>query len=189
MPPWASWTYADGPPGLILPEEAENVVSGSAGKARTWSSEDWDFRIVLAGKPLTRMNEVPDIPEGLRALYGEGVDDRTLADNVVRLLVYAPVTSETRAAAYRLLASLPGMSAAGRVTDVLGRSGECLEYASAEYPVSRYAGQTRTRLVIDPATGMPLSIETRTAPDGRLLEYTAIRESVWTDDNPLKESK
>ncbi|MGW3345746.1 hypothetical protein ACWDA3_20745 [Nonomuraea rubra] len=183
-----SWRYAD-PPGLVTPERADGVVNGGAGEARTWSSEDWDFRIVLAGEPLTKLGEVPDTPEGLRALYGAGVDDRALADNVVRLLVYAPVTSGTRAAAYRLLASLPGVTAAGAVTDVLGRPGEGLEYRSAELPVTGYAGETRTRLVIDPATGKPLSIETRTAQEGRLLEYTAIRDSVWTDQNPLKESK
>ncbi|GAA2213657.1 hypothetical protein GCM10009850_091200 [Nonomuraea monospora] len=185
-----SWRYGANPPGLVTDERADGVVNGAAGRARTWSSEDWDFRVVLAGEPLTRMNDVPDTPEGLRARYGAGVDDRALVDHVVRLLVYAPVTSGTRAAAYRLLASLPGVTAAGAVTDVLGRPGEALEYRSDELPVTGYAGETRTRLVIDPATGKPLSIETRTAPDGRLLEYTAIRESVWTDDNPLKkESK
>ncbi|AQZ65284.1 hypothetical protein BKM31_30990 [[Actinomadura] parvosata subsp. kistnae] len=185
----ASWTYGGQTPGLVTRERARGVVSGAAGEPETWSSEDWDFRVVLAGRPLTKLGDVPDTPEGLRALFGAGVDERALADNVVRLLVYAPVTSGTRAAAYRLLASLTGVTAAGRVTDVLGRPGEGLEYRSGELPVTGYAGETRTRLVIDPATGKPLSIETRTAQDGRLLEYTAIRESVWTDHNPLKETK
>ncbi|MBT2225907.1 hypothetical protein [Nonomuraea sp. NEAU-A123] len=183
-----SWTYEKNTPGLITDDRASGIVRAARGKPWTFSSEDWDFRIVLADKPLTRMNEVPETPEGLRALFA-GVPDQALVDNVVRLLVYAPVTSETRAAAYRLLASMPGVSAVGPVTDTLGRTGQALEYQSAELPVTEYAGATRTRLVIDPATGKPLSIETRATDDGRLLEFTAIQESVWTDDNPLKEQK
>ncbi|MEU7832574.1 CU044_5270 family protein [Nonomuraea sp. NPDC049129] len=184
-----TWIYGQGKtPGLITDDRAEGIVRAARGKPWTFSSEDWDFRILLAGKPLTRMNEVPTTPEGLRALFSD-VDDRVLVDNAVSLLVYAPVTSETRAAAYRLLASMPGVSAVGQVTDTLGRIGQALEYQSAQRPVTEYAGGTRTRLVIDPATGKPLSIETRATDDGRLLEFTAIQESVWTDDNPLKEHK
>lgn len=183
-----SWTYGKNTPGLITDDRASGIVRAARSKPWTFSSEDWDFRIVLAGKPLTRMNEVPETPDGLRALFA-GVPDQALVDNVVRLLVYAPVTSETRAAAYRLLASMPGVSAVGPATDTLGRTGQALEYQSAEIPSTPYAGGTRTRLVIDPATGMPLSIETRATEDGRLLEFTAIQESVWTDDNPLKEQK
>ncbi|MFD1541711.1 hypothetical protein [Nonomuraea guangzhouensis] len=183
-----SWTYGKNAPDLITDEGPPGVVRAARGKPWTFSSEDWDFRIVLAGKPLTRMNEVPETPEGLRALFS-GVDDQALVDDVVRLLVYAPVTSETRAAAYRLLASMPGVSAVGQQTDTLGRTGQALEYQSGEFAFTEYAGRTRNRLVIDPATGMPLSIETRDTADGRLLRFTAIQESVWTDDNPLKEQK
>ncbi|HUR02389.1 MAG TPA: hypothetical protein VM347_07615 [Nonomuraea sp.] len=183
-----SWTYEKNPPGMITNDGPRGVVRAAQGKPWTFSSEDWDFRIVLAGKPLTRTNEVPETPEGLRALFS-GVDDQDLVDNIVRLLVYAPVTSGTRAAAYRLLASMPGVSAVGQETDTFGRTGQALEYQSAELPWIPYAGGTRTRLVIDPATGMPLSIETRATEDGHLLEFTAIQESVWTDDNPLKEQK
>ncbi|MEU7862782.1 CU044_5270 family protein [Nonomuraea sp. NPDC049141] len=183
-----SWTYKKNPFGLIDNGGPPGIVRAARGEPWTFSSEDWDFRIVLAGKPLTRMNEVPETPEGLRALFS-GVDDQEFVDNVVRLIVYAPVTSETRAAAYRLLASMPGVSAVGQETDTLGRTGQALEYQSAEYAFTEYAGGTRTRLVIDPATGMPLSIETRVTADGRLLEFSAIQESVWTDDNPLKEQK
>ena len=68
--------------------------------------------------------------QGLRALFS-GVDDPALVDNVVRLLVYAPVTSETQAAAYRLLASIPGVSAVSQEKDTLGRTGQALKYQSA----------------------------------------------------------
>ncbi|MFI7124379.1 CU044_5270 family protein [Nonomuraea sp. NPDC050153] len=183
-----TWTYGKKAPGLPTEDAPSGIVRAAPGKPETFSTEDWDFRIVLAGKPLTKMNEVPDTPEGLRALLG-AADDQATVDNTARLLFFAPVTSRTRAAAYRLLASLPGVSAAGAVTDALGRPGQAVEYRSAEYPTTPYAGETRTRLVIDPDSGMPLSIETRSVKDGLLLEYTAVQDSRWTNDNPLEGTK
>ncbi|MGW4960270.1 CU044_5270 family protein [Nonomuraea sp. NPDC004186] len=183
-----SWTYGERTPGLPTEDAPNGIVRAAPGKPKTFSTEDWDFRIVLADKPLTKMNEVPDTPEGLRALLG-APDDQATVDNTARLLLFAPVTSRTRAAAYRLLASLPGVGAVGPVTDVLGRAGQAVEYRSAEYPTTPYAGETRTRLVIDPVSGMPLSTETRSVKDGLLLEYTAIQDSRWTNDNPLEETK
>ncbi|MEV4016429.1 CU044_5270 family protein [Nonomuraea angiospora] len=183
-----SWTYAKKAPGLPTEDAPLGVVRAAPGKPETLSTEDWDFRIMLADKPLTKMNEVPDTPEGLRALLGEA-DDQATIDNTARLLFFSPVTSRTRAAAYRLLASLPRVAAVGPVTDALGRAGQAVEYRSAEYPTTPYAGETRTRLVIDPVSGMPLSIETRSVKDGLLLEYTAVQDSRWTNDNPLEETK
>ncbi|MBB6345919.1 CU044_5270 family protein [Nonomuraea muscovyensis] len=177
-----SWTY-DG----AGEREGPGVVRAEPGEQRTWSTEDWDFRIVTAGKPLTKMGDLPGTPEGLKTLFGG--DDRTTVDTAARLLVFAPVTSETRAAAYRLLASTPGVAAVGQVTDVLGRTGQAIEYESGEFALSGRVGATRTRLVIDPVTGKPLSLETRSAADGLLRLYTAIQDSRWADENPLKEKK
>ncbi|MEV4161948.1 hypothetical protein [Nonomuraea dietziae] len=187
----AAWR-ADGSPASWMydkPSEKghSGVVRAEADEPRTWSSEDWDFRIVTAGKPLTKMSALPDTPEGLKALFN--ADDRTTIDTAARLLVFAPVTSETRAAAYRLLASTPGVAAVGPVTDVLGRAGQAVEYESGEFAPPNHKGATKTRLVIDPLSGRPLSIETRSATNGMLLTYTAIQDSRWADDNPLKEAK
>lgn len=183
-----SWAYGKTAPGLPGKDKPRGVVRAAEGKPETVSSEDWDFRIMLAGKPLTKMNEVADTPEGLRALLGDS-DERATIDNIARLIFFAPVTSQARAAAYRLLASMPGVGAIGPVTDALGRPGQAVEYRSAEYPMTPYAGETSTRLVIDPATGMPLSIETRSVTDGLLLEFTAVQDSRWTNDNPLEGTK
>ncbi|MFI6814570.1 hypothetical protein ACIBG7_19315 [Nonomuraea sp. NPDC050328] len=147
----------------------------TGGRSETFSTDDWDFRIVLAGRPLTKTSGVPDTPEGLQALLG----GPGLLDNVARLLVHAPVTSETRAAAYRLLSGLPGVVAVGEVTDPLGRPGQAVEYDSAELG-------GRARLVIDPATGAPLALETRA--DGVTTDYTAIQNTRWAEDNPLDTS-
>ncbi|WP_067134779.1 hypothetical protein [Microtetraspora malaysiensis] len=187
----AAWRADGSPTSWTYDKRSEakrpGVVRAEPGEQRTWSTEDWDFRIVTAGKPLTKMSEVPDTPEGLKAFFA--ADDRTTIDTAARLLFFAPVTSETRAAAYRLLASMPGVAAVGQVTDALGRAGQAIEYESGEFAPPNYAGATRTRLVIDPVSGRPLSIETRSATDGLLLTYTAIQDSRWADDNPLKETK
>ncbi|MEV5893613.1 hypothetical protein [Nonomuraea fuscirosea] len=175
----SSWTF--GKPTEIV---RSGVVRSKPRERQTWSSEDWDFRILTAGKPLTKMSEVPDTPEGLKALFA--ADDRTTIDTAARLLFFAPVTSRTRAAAYQLLASVPGVTAAGQVTDVLGRGGQAVEYDSSEFAPPAYRGPTRTRLVIDPASGSPLSLEVRSAADGMLLTYTAIQDSRWADANPLE---
>ncbi|MEU0566501.1 hypothetical protein ABZ297_14050 [Nonomuraea sp. NPDC005983] len=184
----AAWRAAGSPTSWTYTRRSEaghkGLLSTRAGKPETWSTEDWDFRILTAGKPLTKMDEVPDTPEGLKALIG--ADDPTTIDTAARLLFFAPVSSRTRAAAYRLLASLPGVEAAGQVTDVLGRAGQAVEYDSGEFAPPDFPGATRTRLVIDPTSGRPLAIETRSAADGLLLTYTAIRDGRWTDGNPLK---
>lgn len=186
----AAWVADGSPMSWTYDKSSETgrsgVVRSEPGEQRTWSSEDWDFRILTAGKPLTKMSEVPDTPEGLKAFFA--ADDRTTTDTAARLLFFAPVTSETRAAAYQLLASVPGVTAVGQVTDALGRAGQAVEYESGEFAPPNYMGATRTRLVIDPASGRPLSIETRSAADGLLLTYTAIRDSRWADSNPLKEN-
>lgn len=187
----AAWV-ADGSPAFWTydkPSESgrSGVVRSEPGEQRTWSTEDWDFRILTADKPLTKMNQVPESPEGLKAFIA--ADDRTTIDTAARLLFFVPVTSETRAAAYRLLASVPGVTAVGHVTDVLGRAGQAIEYESGEFAPPNFMGATRTRLVIDPASGKPLSIEVRSALDGLLLTYTAVQDSRWADSNPLKENK
>ncbi|WP_143590120.1 hypothetical protein [Thermoactinospora rubra] len=169
----ASWTFPAGALPRSMWRFPDAVQAAPRGPA-TWSSEDWDLRVVIAGKPLTRMSEV-----SLDAVRG---GDRAAVDSLARLLVFAPVASETRAEAYRLLARMPGVTPVGEVTDPLGRTGQAVEYSSAEYG-------GRVRLVIDPGTGAPLAIEKRgTSGDGpQPVEFTAVRQGRWADDNPLKE--
>ncbi|MFE3454936.1 hypothetical protein ACFXJ8_39040 [Nonomuraea sp. NPDC059194] len=166
-----SWTYPS-PPGLISGRQ-DRAVSALPGQPVTHSTEDWDFRVVLADKPLTKLAEVPATPEGLRGLFGDNVQA------VARLIFYAPVTSETRAAGYRLLAQTSGVSVAGEVTDPLGRRGQAIEYGEPD--------GSRVRLTLDEASGAPLALET--LRDGRVVEFTAIESSSWTNDNPLKEQQ
>ncbi|MFE2543090.1 CU044_5270 family protein [Actinacidiphila glaucinigra] len=69
-------------------------------------------------------------------------------------LVTMPVKPAVRAAAYRVMADLPGVRVAGRVTDPLGREG-----VGVDFPISYRGplGTTRERLIVDPSTGAMLS--------------------------------
>lgn len=87
-----------------------------------------------------------------------------------------PVSPELRAAAYRLLASEPGVRDIGRVTDHEGRTVDAVAIRD------RRGGEGERRLFFDPDTGMPLGSEDRTGgrPTG-FMTYTAMR---WTDEPP-----
>ncbi|MEE1665311.1 CU044_5270 family protein [Streptomyces sp. WAC07094] len=69
-------------------------------------------------------------------------------------LVTMPVKPAVRAAAYRVMADLPGVRVTGRVSDPLGREGVGVDFPVA-YPTP--LGTTRERLVVDPSTGAMLS--------------------------------
>ncbi|MFF5279692.1 CU044_5270 family protein [Streptomyces sp. NPDC000133] len=69
-------------------------------------------------------------------------------------LITMPVKPGVRAAAYRVMADLPGVRVVGRVTDPLGRKGVGVEFPDTyRTPL----GSTRQRLVVDPSTGAMLS--------------------------------
>ncbi|MDX2709243.1 CU044_5270 family protein [Streptomyces sp. PA03-6a] len=69
-------------------------------------------------------------------------------------LITMPVKPAVRAAAYRVMAELPGVRVTGQVTDPLGREG-----VGVDFPISYPGplGTTRERLIVDPSTGAMLS--------------------------------
>ncbi|MEU2424149.1 CU044_5270 family protein [Streptomyces sp. NPDC007851] len=68
-------------------------------------------------------------------------------------LVTMPVKPAVRAAAYRVMAALPGVRVVGHVTDPLGREGVGVEFPDT-YRTA--LGTTKQRLVVDPSTGAML---------------------------------
>ncbi len=104
-------------------------------------------------------------------------------------LITFPVSDEVRAAAYRVLASLPGISSLGNVTDPLGRAG-----VGVALPGQRYGdlGEEQQQLIVDPATSTILSQQTMLlAPSpyaagaglkaGTVIYYQATTHIGWTD--------
>ncbi|MGY0062018.1 CU044_5270 family protein [Streptomyces sp. LZ34] len=104
-------------------------------------------------------------------------------------LIDLPVRPEVRAAAYRVIADLPGIRSLGEVTDPLGRKGVGFALPATDRPDY---GEARSELIVDPATGALLSDqETLTKPNakaaeagltaGTVVNYTANVRSEWSD--------
>lgn len=142
------------------------------------------------------LRTIPGDPARLRAFLTERIAkehgayigrtmEPLLREGCLEIISRLPVAPEVRAAAYEILASIPGMRAEGRVTDPLGRTGEALSYQVVTNGVP-----SDRRFVIDTATGLPLAEETRGAgrtADGRDVElgsYTAYQNIGWTDQGP-----
>ncbi|MFC6930223.1 hypothetical protein ACFQHO_07650 [Actinomadura yumaensis] len=133
-----------------------------------------------------QVQALPADPGGLRSALRRAIprDHPTAgrtADEVVKncatdLLSFVPAPPKVRAAAYRMLAAMPGVTAMGVVTDERGRKGFGLH-------VRVQRGITET-VVIDPDTSFVLSTS-RTAPDvhGKLDKVLYLRVG-WTGDEP-----
>ena len=105
------------------------------------------------------------------------------------LLFEWPLTPRTCAAAYRILAGLPGIRSVGRVTDPLGRPG----VAVARTEHDQGFGTVERQLVFDPDTLGFLASQTilRTpaagapaAPPGTRVGYGALVATGWVDKLP-----
>ncbi len=108
----------------------------SSGPAGTWQRKDKTDSSV--GKPMTRaaLSELPTTPDGLRdylktviakqwgAEYAHVDVNAELYQAGVHIIMDLPAPPNVRAAAFRMLASLPGVKAEGEVTDPLGRTGQ-----------------------------------------------------------------
>ncbi len=104
-----------------------------------------------------------------------------------QLLLDVPVTSKVRAAAYRMLAALPGVRPLGRLKDPLGRPGVGVARTERQPDGPTLEHQ----LIIDPGTGLLLSDQEivlggggRLKP-GSLWTYSARQTATWTNDTPL----
>lgn len=107
------------------------------------------------------------------------------------LILYAPVTPQVRAAAFRMLAALPGVTAAGTVHDADGRRGTAV--AMGEIDPGDRPEAIQQRLVIDPANGRALAYEEvvlgrniiyPALAAGTIASSTTVRTAGWTDASP-----
>jgi hypothetical protein len=86
-----------------------------------------------------------------------------------------PAPPTVRAAAFRLLAGLPGLTSLGPVTDPLGRTGVGIE--------NSYSGDDTEELIVDPGTGSLLALEDLSTVDGHvtIVQYEALVQAGWTN--------
>jgi hypothetical protein len=131
---------------------------------------DLDGKIYAVGPDNVSYKDLRALPatsEGLRryleGLYARGNGtEGTASDRSAWLLrqagnlVTMPLKPGVRAAAYRVMAGLPGVRVVGHVTDPLGREGVGVEFPGT-YRTA--LGTTKQRLVIDASTGDLLSDE------------------------------
>ncbi|MFI6174346.1 CU044_5270 family protein [Nonomuraea sp. NPDC051191] len=207
----AAWRDAGAPTSWRYPKDmrTENLFSvpskplETAAGERTGEQLHWKLVGELAGKPLTweEASAIPSEPEPLRTyleerigkldLTGSGMDveeakAHILLRNCVDIISTLPASPETRASAYRILASLPGIRAEGEMTDPLGRRGETLAYQEEIEP----GVFAQVQLVVDPGAGQLLAeVRTNTTKleNGRRAELrlsTSFQAIGWTDERP-----
>ncbi|MGP4104562.1 hypothetical protein [Nonomuraea sp. KM90] len=104
-----------------------------------------------------------------------------------------PVSSAVRAAAYRILATMPKMKSLGTVKDPLGRTGEAFGYQDPPAPGN--ANPYEIAYIIDPATGLPLArsltttVELAHGRTAKVANSTAYQQLGWTDAKPSLPAK
>jgi hypothetical protein len=185
------WTAGSGPAHVVVTKPGvstfdiadEKLTAPQVGNLPTDPSRlrDWAVKSIRAASPIRTNIEL----------------NKALFDAMLNLLYQSPSTPAVRAAAYRLLADLPGLLDRGAVTDPLGRAGVAFTFNdNEEQPGVQNAdtgGPYEVRLIFDPQSGQPLAWETRPlrpvdylswVPAGALFNYQAVVETRWTDDVP-----
>jgi hypothetical protein len=117
-------------------------------------------------------------------LFGEGM----------QIAMHLPVSPAVRAAAFRMLADLPGVRAVGEVRDPLGRLG-----IAVALPERNGDATDEFQLLIDPRTGSTLGYQfviTRPDPNnphsarvGQVNSYELAVDSGWTNATPRLPSR
>ncbi|MGS2618429.1 CU044_5270 family protein [Micromonospora sp. LZ34] len=150
---------------------------------------------MVGGMPMTlaELSALPADPAALKAalLRARGakgsvtVRQAFLFWSAKELLFDVPATPRVRAAAYRLLADLDGVTLLGPVEDRHGRAGMAVAYTRR----GDGGNLVQIRLIVDPGTGQALAEESwdlggSGAAPGKLARYTLVRSAGWTDEAP-----
>jgi hypothetical protein len=186
------------PDGKLGPGSPVKVTAGARQSSR---ADGAAYAIGDTNVSVRDLEKLPSTPEALRTallgyFHGGGGDlptDRQqwLLTVGTSLITELPVSGPVRAAAFRLIADLPGVRSLGPVTDRKGRPGQGFAY-TATSPVT---GAIEHRFVIDAATGRALGQESRvvtpggttaTREAGSLLGYTVVLDRRTTDQTPPK---
>ncbi|KAK1179028.1 CU044_5270 family protein [Streptomyces sp. NBS 14/10] len=204
----ARWRAAGSPKDLTLAETgprsggklALRIESGSEKRPTVTRINDGDKIAALGARNVTYADlwklpaDTAKLKEYLEGLYeedrGSEISGRTeWMWRQAAGLIGLPVRPEVRAAAYRVIADLPGIRSLGEVTDPLGREGVGFALPATERPDY---GTARSELIVDPATGALLSDQqVLTKPNaqaaeagltaGTVVNHTATVTSKWTD--------
>ncbi|MEV4495772.1 CU044_5270 family protein [Micromonospora arborensis] len=175
-------------------------ISISGGPRRSSSSDGAGiYAFGTANISVRDLEKLPTDPATLRTALlrhfdGGGGDlptdrEQWLLSVASSLIADIPVSGPVRAAAFRLIATLPGVRSLGEVADQRGRTGQGFAFTSG----SAATGSVEHRFVVDAATGRALGEESRVLrpagttarlEPGSLLGYSVVLEQKTTDETP-----
>jgi hypothetical protein len=174
--------------------------AGSPGSWKAWY--DYTVRISATAGPREPLPSkkgwtagesyagLPTSPARLKAVFlahpayfgnNTGTRAEVLSDDAL-VVMWGPASPAVVAAAYRVLASLPGVQMKPDVQDPAGQSGTAVWFSQP--------GPSLSLRIIDPATGTLLAAEdvaqrpVAHAPAGTVLDYTLHVSSGWTNNTP-----
>lgn len=180
-----TWTIdADGGKDLVLstrpgagelnkdtrpPRYLEDVGQLSLEQVRQLPADQQALRAWVTSRIQQRMGFSPGSADG----------DRLIFSLLGRMLLDTPAEPKVRAAAFRILADLPGVRGLGTVRDESGRSGQGVEFANGTYT---------ERLIIDTATHLILADKVSSGPKGSATpskeSSTLVLTAEWSDAAP-----
>jgi hypothetical protein len=196
-----SWLIAVTKPGA---GRARLKISAAAGKpfGNPANVGDKVFAIGNSNVSMRQLRRLPATPAGLKKLLlryfaAPGATGGDLPSGATAwlwqtgtgMVTDMPLSPAQRAAAYRMLAALPGVRSLGRVTDPAGRRGTAVALTSR----TSAAGTEASVLIVDPRTGLPLASEVRVVRPARLTaglrpgalaSYQVIKFAGWSDAAP-----
>ncbi|GII52646.1 hypothetical protein Pth03_10350 [Planotetraspora thailandica] len=167
------------------------VITAASGPRRLKTTRGTGF--VLGGRRVSaaELSTLPADPARLKAYLLK--QDTTTGETQTEYLFWSanllvldmPVTPEVRAAAYRMMAGLKGVTTLGQVTDQQGRKGVAVAYTRRGDAGT--LGQVR--LIFDPRTGQAFAREfwnlgKSASGQGKLTSYTLVTSAAWSSATP-----
>ncbi|MFI6515372.1 CU044_5270 family protein [Spirillospora sp. NPDC050679] len=150
------------------------------------------FSVCDRGMTFKQVQALPTDPGKLKSALKRGIPrdhptagrtpDEVVKNCVTGLLGHVPAPPKVRAAAYRMLAAMPGVTAMGAVTDERGRKGFGLRV--------RVRDDITETVIIDPGTSFVLSTSRTFAgtpgkdPRDVILGKSLYLQAGWTDSEP-----
>ncbi|MBV9855505.1 MAG: CU044_5270 family protein [Streptosporangiaceae bacterium] len=220
----AAWRAAGSPASWPLPEfrkmpsgKKNTITTASQARLAIWQDLNGVVGYVEGDEPGLTAAQFRALPASQAGLYarlrhyamltwsathpgagGATVDELIWAEAIS--LLSDPVSPQVKAAAYRIMAALPGVRSAGEVRDPLGRTGQAAGYPVAPGSQGEFTGQSEDVAIVDPASGALLAEESVvTAPGtttdrvgqyygteypGQIRSYSAVISAAWTNASP-----
>ncbi|MEV0229580.1 CU044_5270 family protein [Nonomuraea sp. NPDC050786] len=158
---------------------------------RFYPRRDPEHVLALADGWEPTVKEVLALPREAKALKAELLRHRSASSELspddwvlqtgARLVRDVPAAPGTRAAVYRMLATMPGVSVLDDVRDPMGRQGVTLQLPTR--------GADRVQLVIDPRSGELLAVQHMAPmpglPQGVPWSASIIKKAGWSDARPV----